>query len=102
MCEGQSSNIRCPPGTTVSVTSALYGSPEIYCPAPQGTCEQTFNATDIYTALCSGKESCLVESSAAGGLGDPCGGVVKYVEIKYTCGPPGEASNGYPRRLLCC
>lgn len=93
-CEGDSGTINCPAGTTIAVLSATYGSPEIFCRAPQGVCAQTVDVAPKYDALCSGKASCAAEAPRHDwDAMNPCPAYTKYLEIKYVCaqGEPGRA-----------
>ena len=43
------------------------------------------NSLSIVKAACDGENSCSVQVNSNTFGGDPCGGIYKYLEIKYVC-----------------
>ena len=45
------------------------------------------SGSEYFTNLCNGNHSCTLDKDVVkADLGDPCGGVHKYMEIQYYCG----------------
>ena len=73
-CEGQQSA-----GTTISVSTATYGS----------NCDKAVpgNATSVAKSECDGKQTCSFPvQDAAGTIGDQCVGLEKTFDATYLCG----------------
>ena len=48
------------------------------------------NSLSIVKAACDGENSCSVQVNSNTFGGDPCGGIYKYLEIKYVCEGQGN------------
>jgi hypothetical protein len=79
--------LRCLSNHSISVSSAWYGRPgPTHCPGPSGHCPG-FNVTADLQAKCNNRSTCIVDNAALPAVegADPCVGVLKYVEVNYTC-----------------
>ena len=86
----------CPPGKTIKITLAVYGRthalPSSAC-NPYGTTITNFNCQGGPKPLtyvknqCDGKATCSVSNDYRI-LGDPCGGVPKFLKVDYICISP--------------
>ncbi|XP_015520675.1 protein eva-1 homolog C isoform X4 [Neodiprion lecontei] len=103
-CDEETMTLRCPPGTTISVTLAQYGragvasvskcstpSPQAVEKEPTHTClwPQALEYSLLQTVVeaCQKKRQCKFNTSPETFQGDPCPGLPKYIEIAYKCRP---------------
>jgi hypothetical protein len=89
----------CPSNHSISGSSAWYGRPgPTHCPGPSGDCPGV-NVTAGLQKNCNTNSTCVVGDYYRPVLNDndPCYGVLKYVEVNYTC-VAGECL----RHARCC
>ena len=88
-CEGETLDLKCPiSNQKLTVNYANFGrTSETACPnsANSNTNCKAENSLSIVKAACNGKNSCLVTARNSDFGGDPCGGIHKYLEVKYEC-----------------
>ena len=87
VCEGQSSTISCPSGSTIHVIYANYGRIAVsVCPhlAVGDTSCSAVNSLSKVQEVCQGQTSCTLASNNAV-FTDPCVGIHKYLEVDYIC-----------------
>ena len=85
LCEGSSQTISCSSGSTLDVTSAMYGRQTYWhsCGTDFTYCSAS-GALSTTESACDGRSSCTI-SASNGVYGDPCGGVGKYLTVSYSC-----------------
>jgi len=85
-CEHQGQkNLNCPAGQQIAVSSAFYGRrSKTVCGSNNNINCVAGNSQQKLKSLCNGKQSCAINPSNTV-FGDPCRGVVKYVEVTYEC-----------------
>ena len=82
--------MQCPEHYVIQVEESLYGTPTGYgkghqCqPSHYGYCSDIKDPTSLAQSQCDGKNSCTFTGNNKH-QGDPCGGIRKYTETKYTC-----------------
>ncbi|XP_065155934.1 protein eva-1-like isoform X2 [Atheta coriaria] len=105
-CDDDVVSLKCPPGTTISVTVAQYGiyaASKHLCPAKAVPFANSQIPDDSQSCLwpkalqysllqtvveaCQKKSTCQFHASPATFDGDPCPGERKYVEVAYKCRP---------------
>ncbi|XP_019944610.2 L-rhamnose-binding lectin SML-like [Paralichthys olivaceus] len=91
-CEGSTAQLFCDPGQVIFVIGADYGRrDQTTCsymrPASQLRRVDCFGSTKKVADSCNGKNSCSVFARNKV-LGDPCGGIYKYLEVAYRCEYP--------------
>ncbi|BES93809.1 Galactose Hypothetical protein lectin domain [Nesidiocoris tenuis] len=103
-CEDESLALSCPPGTSISVEMAHYGTASraasTLCPPPppphvpgggDGVCDPPsslqYSLLQTVVEACQKKRSCKFQTSTKSFGGDPCPGVQKYVIVAYKCRP---------------
>lgn len=80
--------IKCPTGK-IRIEKAYYGrTGENEC--TKGTtstrdCPATIVSDDIVKRMCNDNTTCSVDVSNNQLGGDPCNGIVKYLEVNFTC-----------------
>ena len=89
VCEGKGPmSLKCNKGRTIKIVSAMYGRrKKKVCPGPNDNktnCKGSGNTLKKVRARCNGKKSCKIPATN-GEFGDPCGGIYKYLEVKYAC-----------------
>lgn len=86
VCEGSTMIIKCPTGK-INIEYANYGRTD------GNVCSDTTISTTDCRAQdseekvkneCDGKTNCSIHAKNSV-FGDPCGGVKKYLEVKFTC-----------------
>ncbi|KAF6205630.1 hypothetical protein GE061_019803 [Apolygus lucorum] len=102
-CEDESLALSCPPGTSISVEMAQYGTGQraasTLCPPPHAAlplggetiCDPPnslqYSLLQTVVEACQKKRSCKFQTSTKSFGGDPCPGVQKYVIVAYKCRP---------------
>ncbi|XP_063424551.1 L-rhamnose-binding lectin CSL3-like [Mytilus trossulus] len=87
VCHGISVYLRCTYPFKINIKAAVYGRlDKSICPeGPAGTTSCKSKTSDAkIKAQCNGKEICRVNADARL-YGDPCFGIYKYLDVKYTC-----------------
>ena len=87
ICEGQSRSISCNNGETIRIDYALYGRvSRSVCNAHNtgNTNCRSGTAMSVVSRRCHGQRSCSLQAQN-GWFGDPCHGIFKYLQIRYTC-----------------
>ena len=88
-CENHKSRpLFCPSGTVIAVHDAFYGSTASR--ARCGTTSSRLNCSEpsayaIVSSACSNKSSCTLQANASLLGVDPCPGIIKFLEVGYTC-----------------
>lgn len=98
VCEHKTLSIKCSQGTSITITSAIYGrlSKKI-CKSSTSRRTTTCRAPKslrIVKAICDGKRSCKIPAKNEM-FGDPCYGVYKYLKVTFMCKVPG------PQEVAC-
>ena len=92
ICENEPGTIRCEGTALLSILYANYGrtSSDI-CLHPQigNTNCRASNSLSVITDLCQDETTCTITPSNSM-FGDPCGGVFKYLEVRYDCVSTGK------------
>ena len=97
VCESHSRSISCPANHFILVQSAQYGRlSRQYCTQHSNigntNCRANSNQVlHIVQRWCHNRRSCTVYSGNAH-FGDPCSGIFKYLQVKYTCEADGRYS----------
>ena len=80
-------DLKCPiSNQKLTVNYANFGrTSETTCSHNSNTNCKAENSLSIVKAACNGKNSCLVTARNSDFGGDPCGGIHKYLEVKYEC-----------------
>ncbi|XP_048512336.1 protein eva-1 homolog C-like isoform X5 [Athalia rosae] len=104
-CDEETMTLRCPPGTTISVTLAQYGRAGVASiskcstPSPPPTIDKEpvrtclwpraleYSLLQTVVEACQKKRQCKFNTSPETFQGDPCPGLPKYIEIAYKCRP---------------
>ncbi|XP_035015345.2 L-rhamnose-binding lectin SML [Hippoglossus stenolepis] len=92
ICENSEANLHCEDGQVIFVYGADYGRRD------RTTCSYRRPESNLQNVLCSsptkkvaescnGKSSCRVRAVNSV-FGDPCFGIIKYLEVSYTCQYP--------------
>ena len=93
VCPDEVTTLQCPRGSSITVTSALYGFFDSWsaCNIPlryeNSTCNNA-NATRYVSDLCDDKDTCTFDADNVAldqVLGDPCVNVLKFMEVYYAC-----------------
>ncbi|XP_044006603.1 protein eva-1 isoform X3 [Aphidius gifuensis] len=105
-CDEETMSLRCPPGTSISLTIARYGRisdinagkcNNAWLPSAQST-SSTNNSCALPQALqysllqtvveiCQKKRNCKFNTSPKSLQNDPCPSLPKYIEVAYKCRP---------------
>ncbi|KAF5303888.1 hypothetical protein FQR65_LT08082 [Abscondita terminalis] len=98
-CDDDFVVLRCPPGTSISIQLAQYGTStptkDLCRPkSTQSSFSKNSNSSCLWPSslqtvveVCQKKRQCKFKSSPKTFGGDPCPGVRKYVEVAYKCRP---------------
>ncbi|XP_015430090.1 PREDICTED: protein eva-1 homolog C-like, partial [Dufourea novaeangliae] len=104
-CDEELMTLKCPPGTTISVTIAQYGragangTGRCSSHEPSSLAGDKLNDTCIWppglqysllqtvVEVCQKKRQCKFNTSPKTFQGDPCPGLPKYIEVAYKCRP---------------
>jgi hypothetical protein len=85
VCDGSQSGISCPVGW-ISIVSVNWGRTDpTTCCSNSGQCTNTncySDLTNTFKGVCELKPSCTITTSD---IGDPCGGILKYVSVTWQC-----------------
>ncbi|XP_071848667.1 adhesion G-protein coupled receptor G2-like isoform X4 [Apostichopus japonicus] len=89
-CERSTLHLNCNNSKVIHIHDALYGrTSDKFCGntiPPESGCEAE-HSLSIVQGMCENNTSCSVEASNAV-FGDPCRGVLKYLEVTYSCAIP--------------
>ncbi|OWF41917.1 L-rhamnose-binding lectin CSL3 [Mizuhopecten yessoensis] len=80
LCERMKNTIKCDAGETIKVMSALYGRTTVY---PERKCEAKSTMAKV-SETCDRKSKCILYASNTV-FGDPCLGILKYLDVEYKC-----------------
>ena len=90
ICEHFQKNITCPTGQIIKLGYANYGrTSDIPCQSIRKYITRTCKSTDslkIAKKECEGKNHCVAKALNSV-FGNPCPGVIKYLELRYQCVP---------------
>ncbi|XP_070563607.1 uncharacterized protein [Ptychodera flava] len=100
ICENSQAILRCPsPGDTMHIVSANYGrTDDRTCVRGQLVSETSCISDTSFHIIydrCEGRTTCVIPANN-GVFGDPCPGVRKYLEVKYSCGAPQDQTSDAP------
>ncbi|GLV41379.1 Calcium-independent receptor for alpha-latrotoxin [Carabus blaptoides fortunei] len=95
-CERQPMKLECNKGEVLKIMSANYGRTNANLCEPNGNTNcRASGSLSIIKNKCEGQTSCTVMATNDV-FGDPCHGVVKYIEAQYQCVPaPACAANQF-------
>lgn len=91
VCEGKFLYLDCPRSYKIQLLSANFGrTSKFICQSPNKTytginCVST-KAKKIIYSKCDNKMFCSVKANSTVLGGDPCPGVVKYIDVIFKCG----------------
>lgn len=101
ICEYQSRTISCPADQVIEIVFANFGRTSSR-PCAWGTHHQTNctlpNAITTARERCNGLNSCELIAKNSMWKGNPCPGIIKYVEVKFICdevGPEAVTKSSY-------
>ncbi|XP_024940393.1 protein eva-1 homolog C isoform X8 [Cephus cinctus] len=103
-CDEETMTLKCPLGTTISVTVARYGRADAAsagkCATPYPTLDEKqanrtcfwpnalqYSLLQTVVEVCQKKRQCKFNTSPKTFQGDPCPGQPKYIEVAYKCRP---------------
>ena len=96
ICEHYSKDIQCPVGKVIKIGYANYGrTSDIPCQGARKyitTNCRSNSAFRIASTECQGKSNCTLKALNSI-WGNPCPGVIKYLDVRYQCVTPIEGSN---------
>ena len=86
-------NITCQDDHMIDVEDAIYGNEERQKTCAKDQTTKLEERSDLlsrirylkHLARCNSKQTCSIRASNGEFGGDPCPGVVKYLEVTYTC-----------------
>ncbi|KAH3755161.1 hypothetical protein DPMN_189848 [Dreissena polymorpha] len=93
LCETQSGTLTCSSNKKIHINWAMYGEDQgaSHCSKTNDKTVRCYsqNAMATVQTLCESKSTCELKASNTV-FGDPCGGVHKYLHVKYMCRAPDK------------
>ncbi|GLV41383.1 Calcium-independent receptor for alpha-latrotoxin [Carabus blaptoides fortunei] len=86
-CQHDTLHLRCNRGEHIQITSSNYGRTNVYTCGLEGDTEcHSTDAINIVKQRCDKLQSCSIKATNEV-FGEPCVGVIKYLEVSYKCTP---------------